>query len=177
MRATDEKKNSPQRSVLTEIRANRHELRKRGLTAADLLALESVAWVQSGRRRSVRCSEVARLTGVSRQAASRRLQRLEVLGAVFRVGGAVMLNIRGLLRWSADGIAARLEAARRRFLKKKAECVNGLLSHRERKEPLAESGGVLALTDPLLAVVGTIAENKAWLAAHYVAPHLRQCRG
>lgn len=158
-----------QNPVLSEIRKNRRELRKRGLTGADLLAVESIAFVQSGRRRSVHIAEVARLTGVTRQAAWRRIVRLEAIGAVFRVGRAVMLNVRGLLRWSADAIAARLEAARLRFQRKKAKVVTPPLLHRV-KEVLTSP------TEALLTICGTVAENRAALKACYVPVHLRGYR-
>lgn len=159
-------KTTASRSVLTEIRKNRRELRKHGLTGADLLAVESVAVALTGRRRSVHVAEIARLCGISRQAAWRRVVRLEALGAVFRVGRAVMLNIRGLLRWSAEGVAARLEAARLRFQRKKAKVVTGGLPHTVKQ-------AVQASTDALLTVCGTVAENRAALAALYVPLHLR----
>lgn len=161
-------KRSAQETVLSDIRKNRRELRKRGLTGADLLTVESIAFVLAGRR-SCHAADVARLVGVSRQAAWRRIVRLEALGAVIRIGRAVMLNIRGLLRWATEGVAARLEAARLRFQKKKREVVNLLATHRseEVQKPF---------TEPLLTVFGTVAENRAALSALYVPVHLRVWR-
>lgn len=158
-----------QETVLSDIRKNRRELRKRGLTGADLLTVESIAFVLAGRR-SCHAADVARLVGVTRQAAWRRIVRLEALGAVIRIGRAVMLNIRGLLRWATEGVAARLQAARLRFQRKKREVVNLLATHR-REEVLKP------FSDPLLTVCGTVAENRAALAGMYIPVNQRKSRG
>jgi hypothetical protein len=161
---------SPDRSVLTVIRANRRELRNRGLSAADILFLESLAFVMgNGRARSVGIAAVGRLVGVSRQAAHQRSVRLEAAGAVFRVGGALMLNVRGLLSWAASAVKSRLEAVRRAFQRKKERSVKHLLTNRViETKPTTNS-----VTDPLLAVVGTVAMNLEALKSMYVPVHLR----
>lgn len=164
---------TPEPTVLSVIRSNRRELRNRGLTAADILFLESLAFVTAQRRaRSVGIAAVGRLIGVSRQAAHQRSLRLEAAGAVFRVGGALMLNVRGLLAWTASAVKSRLEAVRRAFQRKKERSVKHLLTHRG----LDKNPSTNMFTDPLLAVVGTVAENLAALKSAYVPVHLRGIR-
>lgn len=154
-------------SVLTLVRGNRHELRKRGLTSADVLALESIAYLaERGRGRSVRAAAVGRSLGVTRQAAHLRVRRLEAAGAIFRVGGAILLNVRGLLKWAAAAVRGRLEAVRRCFDRKKACSVKHVLTHRV--QDMEETIGA-GLVDRFDAV--------EQLRATYIPVHLRVHKG
>lgn len=158
---------SEAKSILSVIRGNRHELRKRGLTGADIAALDSLAYLTALRRaRSVRGAEVARSMGVSRQFVHRLVCRLEAAGAVIRVGGAIMLNVRGLLKWASDAVRGRLDAVRRCFVKKNARSVNARMTHRVKER---ETGETMVIPDRSEAL-------KA-LAAGYVPVHLRVHRG
>lgn len=88
---------------------NLRELRKRGLSSADLLALEKLAILCRKGRGIVRPSDLGRLLGISRQGAHARLARLAGAGVAVRLGRAVMLNVRGLLAMAADAARARAE--------------------------------------------------------------------
>lgn len=155
------------------IRGNRRALRERGLTSADILALEVIAFQQEqGRVRSVRISALARLLGVSRQSVHRRLDRLHAAGAVVAIGRGVFLNVRGLLRWCAKAALDRLAAVRRSFERKKAPSVNARCATEGKKEETTVETGL----DASLQVFGTVAENRAALAALYVPLHLRRVR-
>jgi len=162
MRQNVKNSEKSEKSLLSMIRANRRGLRQRGLTGSDLLAVEAIAFVVGqGRKRSVRVADLARLLGVSRQAAHARVKRLEIIGALFRVGGAVLLNVRGLLRWSVESIAARVKAASRSFKRTKQDFVKHLPLTIGQKTECHENG---ASDRQFLTIADTVAENKAWLA-------------
>lgn len=91
------------------IAANLRELRKRGLTAADLLALEKLAILAKGGGGKVRVADLGRMLGIGRSGAHKRLVRLEEKGVVVRFFRCVCLNVRGLL--SVDAAAAKSRAA------------------------------------------------------------------
>lgn len=94
--------------ALAAVRCNRHELRRRGLTSADLAQLELML-----ARPRLPLAAIGRILGYSRSAAWHRARRLEALGAVLRLGARLLPNVRGLLRWAREGVAERRRAASR----------------------------------------------------------------
>lgn len=114
----------PHNSLLSQIRANRRGLRARGLTAADILALEAVAAVAPSGSRRLSVAALGRLIGVSRVAALKRIRRLEAAGAVVRMRRTLILNVRGVLGWLESAVKDRLAAVKRRFSLGKSQNVN-----------------------------------------------------
>lgn len=110
MQMSEAKRQAIQGQMIGVIASNLRELRKRGLSAADLLALEKLAILCRKGRGIVRPSDLGRLLGITRQGAHKRLARLTEKGVALRVGRAVMLNVRGLLAMAVD--AAKERAAR-----------------------------------------------------------------
>lgn len=112
MRASEAKRReaqSLQSQMIGLISRNLRELRKLGLSSADLLALEKLAILCRKGRGIVRVSDLGRLLGISRQGAHKRLSRLCAASCAVRVGRAVMLNVKGLLAMAADAARARAE--------------------------------------------------------------------
>lgn len=104
-----------QSSFVGLIAKNFRELRKMGLTSADLLALQQLAILCRNGSGIVRVSSLGRLLGISRSGAHYRLARLERLGVVVRVGRAVILNVKSLLRMAARAVVARAAHAKELF--------------------------------------------------------------
>lgn len=104
-----------QASMVGLIAGNLRELRKRGLTSADLLCLEKLAILSLKGRGIVRVSDVGRLLGIGRAGAHKRLKRLILGEVVVKVGRCVMLNVRGLLAMDAEAAKCRMARARELF--------------------------------------------------------------
>lgn len=89
--------------ALSECRRNRKGLRQRGLTGEDITFLE--LWLAMPR---ASYAALGRIRGYSRQCARTRALRLQELGAVVLVGGRLVPNARGLLRWAVAACQRRL---------------------------------------------------------------------
>lgn len=106
------------RDALAAVRTNRRALRRRGLSGEDVSFLE--LWLAMPR---ASLAALGRIRGYTRQAARARVLRLEVAGAVVRLFGRMLPNVRGLLRWSAEGVRQRLAVAAERVRKARAEAL------------------------------------------------------
>lgn len=115
MRVNAKKREAIQGQMIGLIAGNLRELRKRGLSAADLLALEKLAILCSRGSGIVRVSALGRLLGIGRAGAHKRLARLTEKGFAVRVGRAVMLNIRSILAMACDAVKARASRAKELF--------------------------------------------------------------
>lgn len=137
----------PHNSLLSQIRANRRGLRSRGLTAADILALEAVAAVAPSGSRRLSVAALGRLIGVSRVAAWKRIKRLEAAGAVIRMRRTLILNVRGVLGWLEAAVKDRLASVKRRFSLAKSQNVNHRVTdNRIEKERGLEYGPLIDWT-------------------------------
>lgn len=131
------------RDALAAVRTNRRALRRRGLSGEDVSFLE--LWLAMPR---ASLAALGRIRGYTRQAARSRVVRLETAGAVVRLHGRMLPNVRGLLRWSAEGVRQRLALAAERVRKARADALalrnslkawrdsgndNGALSHKGTK--------------------------------------------
>lgn len=104
-----------QQSMVGLIASNLRELRKRGLTPADLLALEKLAVLARNGSGIVRVSDLGRLLGIGRAGAHYRIGQLVAKSVAVRVGRCVILNVKGLLAMAADAVKARLARAKELF--------------------------------------------------------------
>jgi len=114
--------------LLSKIRSNRRGLRARGLTSGDILALEAIAAVSGGGRR-LSAAAIGRLVGVSRSTGLWRVRRLEAVGAIIRLRGAILLNVKGMLGWLETACRERLASVKRLFIKNKSKNVSFLATH------------------------------------------------
>lgn len=121
------------KSLLSCIRSNRRALRARGLTAADLLTLEALAVKAPTGFARVSVAALGRMTGVTRMTALRHIRRLEAVGAVVRLGPALMVNARSVVKWAADACVSRAAHVKRLFLLRKSARVTGSATHRRQK--------------------------------------------
>lgn len=136
------------KSLLSLIRSNRKALRLRGLTAADILTLESVAaFAPSGFRR-LSVAAVGRMCGTGRQTALRHIRRLEAAGAVVRLGPAIMVNVRSVLAWCADAVRGRVETLKRLYAKRNSERVTRRVTHRRQQDDEGSSVADEAMVIP-----------------------------
>lgn len=159
--------------LLSQIRANRRGLRLRGLTAADILALEAVAAVAPTGARRLSVAALGRLIGVSRAAALNRVRRLEAAGALIRMkslhrkrAGVLMLNVRGVLAWLETAVKGRLSGSNRLFSLWKRKTVNHLLTDNRTFQEKGLEAGEVGIPDRQTAL--------AALRACYVPVHLRR---
>lgn len=104
------------RDALGAVRTNRRALRRRGLSGEDVSFLE--LWLAMPR---ASLAALGRIRGYTRQAARARVLRLEAAGAVVRLYGRMIPNVRGLLRWSAEGVRQRLAVAAERLREARAK--------------------------------------------------------
>lgn len=118
------------RSLLAHVRSNRNALRKRGLTAADILTLEAIIAACPNGLRRFSTAAVGRMIGIKRSGAHARVARLMAVGAVFRVGSALGVNARGLMQWAEDGARDRLAALKSLYSKARGEKVRRPDTHR-----------------------------------------------
>lgn len=118
-------------TILSEIRSNRKELRNRGVTPTGLLLLESLAYKAPGGFVRLSVAALGRMVGVGRSTALRHIQKLEAIGAVVRLGPAIMINAKGVLSWCAQACKNRAAHLKRLFYKRKSESVRTLVTHRE----------------------------------------------
>lgn len=158
-------------STLSIIRANRRELRNRGVTPSGLLMLEALA-VEGQRRKTsgfIRLSVAAlgRIAGIGRSTALRHVQRLEQIGAVMRLGPAIMLNVKGVLKWCADACKKRSAHLRRLYSKPKSQRVRTRATHSEEKYTSNQA-------QPEPKPIGDRLDALSWLRSNYIPPHLRE---
>lgn len=159
-------------TTLSKIRSNRRELRKRGVTPAGLLVLEACAYRCGDGMARVSVAALGRMVGVSRSAALRQVQRLEALGALVRIGSAIMLNVRGVLSWCTSAALARVEHVKRLYLRKKQAAAARVFGG-----GVAPAAGSTPVPVPLpVPSSQSRQEALAELAASYVPVHLRQSR-
>lgn len=142
------------KSLLSLIRSNRKALRLRGLTAADILTLEAVAALAPCGFRRLSVAAVGRMVGTGRQTSLRHIRRLEAAGALVRLGPALMVNARSVLKWCADAVRGRVETLKRLYAQRKSRCVTTRPTHRRQE---AEEGGnradeALVIPDRLTAL-------------------------
>jgi DNA-binding Lrp family transcriptional regulator len=157
--------------LLTQIRSNRHALRRRGFTSADLLALEALAHVAPNGLRRLSVAALGRLIGIKRAGALARIRRLEAAGAVIRVGRALGVNAAALFKWAAESTRDRLAAfAKAKLLKAKRKIGNVCIRERigeekNQKAPQSAEWSIISRSDAL-----------EQLRATYIPPHLRAAR-
>lgn len=156
------------RSLLSLIRSNRRALRARGLTAADLLMLESLAVLAPVGFGRVSVAALGRLTGTGRATALRHVRRLQAVGAIVRLGSAMMVNARSVLSWCADACKDRAARLKFLYLRRKSKLVCTLQTHRSKDNKSAMNMGDLGALVPLDAVTA-----RAELALTYIPVHLR----
>lgn len=118
-------------TILSEIRSNRKELRNRGVTPTGLLILEALAYKAPNGLVRLSVAALGRMVGVGRSTALRHIQKLEAIGAVLRLGPAIMVNAKGVLKWCADACRNRAAHLKRLFSKKKSQHVRTRATHRE----------------------------------------------
>lgn len=118
-------------TILSEIRSNRRELRNRGVTPTGLLILEALAYKAPGGFVRLSVAALGRMVGIGRATALRHVQKLEAIGAVIRLGPAIMVNAKGVLSWCAQACRNRAAHLKRLFHKKKSQHVCTLPTHRE----------------------------------------------
>lgn len=152
------------------IMGNRREFRARGLTAADLIVLESIARACPAGMRRLPVAEIARLVGLHRSTALHHVRRLEAFGVVFRLGAAMMVNARSVLSWAADAVKNRALHVKRLCLLRYSQLVGRRLPPRVKKDIPAAVVPDLAMPSP------DRASALADLKAAYVPLHLRRCQ-
>lgn len=131
-------------SLLSLIMRNRREFRARGLTAADLIVLESIARHCPLGMRRLSVAEVGRLVGLHRSTALHHVRRLEAFGAVVRLGAAMMCNARAVHAWSADAVKNRALHVKRLFSFRYSQLVGRRLPDRIKKDKTARLSAVAA---------------------------------
>ena len=166
------------KSPLSVIRSNRKELRKRGCSAGDLLILEAVAFKspQGGLVR-VSVAAVGRMVGVGRSSALRSIQKLERLGAVVRIGAAMMLSVRFVLKQLLSDAVERAKSLRRAFclhrkrLRERSELIKAL-------ETKAESESVAHCATHRAKYISpdAVPVGHGSVVEGYVPVHLRKAR-
>lgn len=152
-------------SLLSQIRANRRGLRARGLTAADILALEAVAAVAPSGARRLSVAALGRLVGVSRVAALKRVRRLEAAGALIRMRRTLILNVRGVLGWLESAVKDRLASVKRRFSLVKSQNVNQRVTYNRTETERGLEAGEMVIPDRQTAL--------AALKSSYIPHYLR----
>lgn len=154
---------------LSTIMRNRRELRARGVTAGALHILEAIA--RQAPEGLVRLSVAAlgRIAGIGRSTALRHVQRLEELGMVVRIGPAIMVNAKTMLKVAADAVKNRAAHLKRLFLKRESKSVRTRQQHRTRTLLLdhdsAQIGETMARADAMRQLRET-----------YIPPYLRKNR-
>lgn len=158
-------------STLLIIRSNRRELRDRGVTPSGLLILEALAYQaqvrKSGGFIKLSVAALGRMVGIGRSTALRHVQRLERIGAVMRLGPAIMLNVKGVLAWRKEAAKKRAAQVKRLYSKRKSPRVRTRATHREEiyTSPQAQ---------PETPPQGDRLDALAWLRSNYIPPHLRE---
>lgn len=167
-------KNAPKISNLSVIMRNRRELRKRGVTPAALLVLESIARAAPEGMARVSVAAVGRMVGIGRASALAHVRRLEARGLVVRMGPAMMVCARSVLRVAADAVNARAQHLKRLFLKKKAQAAARMAALYQVPAPDASCKAPASFFD---AGSPDRATARAELQRLYVPVHLRQAKG
>ena len=108
---------------LSHIMRNRRELRNRGVSAGALHVLESIARACPKGLTRLSVAAIGRMIGITRSVTLRHVQKLEALGLVVRIGSAIMVNARTVLRMAADAVKNRAAHLKRLFTKRKSKSV------------------------------------------------------
>lgn len=165
---------APKATNLSTIMRNRRELRKRGVTPAALLVLESIARAAPEGMARVSVAAVGRMVGIGRASALAHVRRLEALGLVVRMGPAMMVCARSVLRVAADAVKGRAQHLKRLYDKKKAQAT-------ARMAALYQSGSSDAGRDRPASFGDPVSPDRAAARAElqrlYVPVHLRQAKG
>lgn len=164
---------TPKPTNLSVIMRNRRELRQRGVTPAALLVLESIARAAPEGMARLSVAAVGRMVGIGRASSLAHVRRLEALGLVVRMGPAMMVCARSVLRVAADAVKGRAQHLTRLYRKKKAQAAARMAALYQVPPPDAgrkapASFGDAGSPDP--------ARARAELQRLYVPVHLRQAK-